>query len=58
MSLFNETIKTIIRMIKAERLDVTQIVPKIKHSTIFEHFYALDGGEGFIIDNDHDPKPL
>lgn len=45
-------------MIKAERLDVTQIVPKLKHATIFEYFDALDAGEGFIIDNDHDPKPL
>lgn len=45
-------------MITAERLDVTQIIPKLKHSTIFEYFDALDAGEGFIIDNDHDPKPL
>jgi len=45
-------------MVKAERLDVTQIVPKLKHPTIFEYFDALDAGEEFIIDNDHDPKPL
>ncbi len=45
-------------MITAERLDVTQIIPKLKHSTIFEYFDALDAAEGFIIDNDHDPKPL
>lgn len=45
-------------MITAERLDVTKIIPRLKHSTIFEYFDALDAGEGFIIDNDHDPKPL
>ena len=41
-----------------ETLDVTQIEPKFKHSTIFQRFDALNGGESFIIHNDHDPKPL
>lgn len=45
-------------MITAETLDVTQIEPKLKHPTIFQHFDALDAGESFIIENDHDPKPL
>jgi len=45
-------------MIKSERLDVTKIEPRFKHSTIFDHFDALEAGEGFIIDNDHDPRPL
>lgn len=39
-------------------IDVTIIEPKRKHPTIFENFDALSGGEGFIIHNDHDPKPL
>ncbi|HEX5554183.1 MAG TPA: iron-sulfur cluster repair di-iron protein [Chitinophagaceae bacterium] len=39
-------------------LDVTQIAPKLKHPTIFQHFDALQEGEAFIIRNDHDPKPL
>lgn len=39
-------------------LDVTQIEPRLKHPTIFQHFDALKGGEDFIIFNDHDPKPL
>jgi len=45
-------------MIKTEKLDVTQIEPRLKHPTIFEHFDALAAGEGFVIHNDHDPKPL
>lgn len=45
-------------MITAERLDVTKIEPRMKHPTIFQHFDELKPGEGFIIENDHDPKPL
>lgn len=45
-------------MITSERLDVTQIEPRLKHPTIFEYFDALEKGEAVVIDNDHDPKPL
>ncbi|MBX3254136.1 MAG: DUF542 domain-containing protein [Chitinophagaceae bacterium] len=45
-------------MVTVEMLDVTRIEPKLKHPTIFKHFDELDAGESFIIDNDHDPKPL
>ena len=45
-------------MIKTTVLDVTQIEPRLKHPTIFEHFDALEQGESFIIHNDHDPRPL
>jgi len=45
-------------MITNETLDVTQIEPRLKHPTIFEHFDALRPGESFTIHNDHDPKPL
>ncbi|RRN76706.1 DUF2249 domain-containing protein, partial [Pseudoxanthomonas sp. SGD-10] len=41
-----------------EILDVTVIEPKLKHPVIFEKFDALEQGEAFIINNDHDPKPL
>ncbi|MBA3900044.1 MAG: iron-sulfur cluster repair di-iron protein [Bacteroidetes bacterium] len=41
-----------------ETLNVTLIEPRLKHPTIFERFDALSGGEGFVIHNDHDPKPL
>lgn len=39
-------------------LDVTVIEPRLKHPAIFEKFDALLPGEAFIINNDHDPKPL
>lgn len=41
-----------------EKLDVTQIEPRLKHPTIFQKFDALQAGESFVIHNDHDPKPL
>lgn len=45
-------------MIKTATLDVTQIEPRLKHPTIFDHFDSLEEGESFVIFNDHDPKPL
>ncbi|MCL6524523.1 MAG: iron-sulfur cluster repair di-iron protein [Thermoflavifilum sp.] len=45
-------------MAHTHQLDVTQIPPKLKHPTIFEHFDALQEGDSFSILNDHDPKPL
>lgn len=44
-----ETIKT---------LNVTALEPRQKHPVIFEIYDELQSGEAFIIDNDHDPKPL
>lgn len=41
-----------------EIIDVTIIEPQRKHPSIFQKFDSLTGGEGFIIHNDHDPKPL
>lgn len=39
-------------------LNVTVLEPRLKHPTIFAKFDSLNGGEAFIIYNDHDPKPL
>lgn len=41
-----------------QTIDVTIIEPRLKHSTIFQHFDNLKPGEAFIIFNNHDPKPL
>lgn len=41
-----------------EILDVTQIEPILKHSTIFNKIDNLKQGESLVIHNDHDPKPL
>ncbi|MFP5079036.1 iron-sulfur cluster repair di-iron protein [Pedobacter sp. JCM 36344] len=39
-------------------LNVTALEPRLKHPRIFELFDSLAPGAAFIIDNDHDPKPL
>lgn len=39
-------------------LDVREMVPKDRHSRIFDTFGKLNPGESFILVNDHDPKPL
>ena len=39
-------------------LDATLLEPAVKHATIFEQFNALDKGNSFILQNDHDPVPL
>lgn len=41
-----------------EKLDVTQIEPKLKHPTIFRLYDGLETNESLVIHNDHDPKPL
>lgn len=45
-------------MITLETIDVTSIEPKLKHPTLFKRFSELQNGEGFVISNDHDPRPL
>ncbi len=42
----------------SKELDVTKLVPRDKHPTIFRTFDALNPGESFILINDHDPAPL
>jgi uncharacterized protein (DUF2249 family) len=39
-------------------LDVRELIPRERHSTIFARFDALDAGETLRLVNDHDPKPL
>lgn len=39
-------------------LDVRSEIPARRHELIFETYGALDKGEGFVLVNDHDPKPL
>lgn len=51
-----DTIKSNFRIM--EKLDVTKIEPRFKHSTIFEKYENLTVGESFILYNDHDPIPL
>ncbi|MBP9503477.1 MAG: DUF2249 domain-containing protein [Candidatus Promineofilum sp.] len=39
-------------------LDIRPYPPMQRHSLIFETFGALAPGAGFVLVNDHDPKPL
>ncbi|WP_433498164.1 DUF2249 domain-containing protein [Sphaerimonospora sp. CA-214678] len=39
-------------------LDVRSEAPARRHDLIFETYTALSAGEGFVLVNDHDPKPL
>jgi uncharacterized protein (DUF2249 family) len=39
-------------------LDVREEPPARRHDLIFERYDALEPGAGFLLVNDHDPKPL
>ena len=40
------------------QLDVRTEAPMHRHQLIFDNFDQLSPGEGFVLVNDHDPKPL
>ena len=39
-------------------LDVRELAPARRHETIFAAYHELSPGEGFLLVNDHDPRPL
>lgn len=39
-------------------LEVRNDPPARRHQMIFENYHSLVPGQGFILINDHDPKPL
>jgi len=41
-----------------KQLDVRTEAPARRHELIFENYNALSAGHGFVLINDHDPKPL
>ncbi len=41
-----------------QTLDVRSEPPARRHELIFDSYGALPAGEGFVLVNDHDPKPL
>lgn len=45
-------------MSEDSNLDVRTMIPRDRHRTIFETYHGLGTGEGFVLVNDHDPKPL
>ncbi len=42
----------------AGTVDVRDLVPQRRHELLLEAFDRLDPGEGFVLVNDHHPKPL
>jgi uncharacterized protein (DUF2249 family)/hemerythrin-like domain-containing protein len=38
--------------------DVRNVVPRERHTLIFDTFAGLKAGEAFVLINDHDPRPL
>ncbi|WP_276256340.1 DUF2249 domain-containing protein [Halomontanus rarus] len=41
-----------------EEMDVRDLPPAQRHERIFAAYDELSGGDGFVLVNDHDPKPL
>jgi uncharacterized protein (DUF2249 family) len=41
-----------------ESIDVRSLIPMQRHQKIFELINQLAPGNGFVLINDHDPKPL
>ena len=41
-----------------ETIDVRSLIPMHRHQKIFELVDQLVPGKGFVLINDHDPKPL
>jgi len=39
-------------------LDVRSEPPARRHELIFDAYHGLGPGQGFVLVNDHDPKPL
>jgi uncharacterized protein (DUF2249 family) len=45
-------------MAQEQTLDIRSVPPAQRHPLIFTLFEELQPGAGFILINDHDPKPL
>jgi uncharacterized protein (DUF2249 family) len=45
-------------MAEGRPLDVRNVVPRERHTLIFDTFTGLKLGEAFVLINDHDPRPL
>jgi uncharacterized protein (DUF2249 family) len=54
----NDTAKETDMTAEDRPLDVRSEAPARRHTLIFETWTSLGDGEGFVLINDHDPKPL
>lgn len=63
---FNGTLHYLTRTVRRKKadpadappLEVRHMPPAQRHETIFEEWFKLKPGEGYVLINDHDPKPL
>jgi uncharacterized protein (DUF2249 family) len=46
------------KMHEGSLLDVRNVVPRERHTLIFDAFAGLATGQAFVLINDHDPRPL
>lgn len=54
----HETYEEERKMTNQHLLDVREVVPRERHTLIFDTFAALKPGDAFVLVNDHDPRPL
>jgi uncharacterized protein (DUF2249 family) len=54
----HETYEEERKMPNQHLLDVREVVPRERHTLIFDTFAALKPGDTFVLVNDHDPRPL
>ena len=58
LALMSDTIKEQTMPATEPQLDVRTEPPARRHELIFDTYERLDPGAGFVLVNDHDPKPL
>ena len=39
-------------------LDLRNVIPRQRHTLIFDTYMGLKPGKAFVLINDHDPRPL
>jgi len=46
------------KMPEDRSVDVCNVIPRERHTLIFDTFTGLKPGDAFVLINDHDPRPL
>lgn len=44
--------------VESAEVDLRPLVPRERHALVFQTYEALEPGTGFVLVNDHDPRPL
>jgi len=45
-------------MLNDHSIDVRNVVPRERHTLVYDTFTALKPGNAFVLISDHDPRPL